>query len=240
MRGISPRFGLLIFILLVSGHLAAQKGLSSSTDQQLLAHRYKKSIGVQSGIINGRDYLGYEPVGDEHPYFEEDEWATGSVVYDNIVYDSVELRYDLEKDVLVYEHDFNGQMVQLVSDKVNSFRLRGHTFEFLNFKKGDFTFEGFYDLIYSGRSKAYVKRTKSFQKRYSSTTYDPNFTEKNNYYIFLKSDAYRIGTMSDLVKALGLYGTEARKLVRKQHLNFKRNPDQVIGIMLGYYDQQTR
>src|SRR5688572_28813982 len=78
---------------------------------------YTTAIQHQSRLYNGSDYVIYIPRDEEHPYFEVDDWAYGSVEYWNELYENIPLMYDINVDQVITEHN-RGNPIKLLPEKV--------------------------------------------------------------------------------------------------------------------------
>ena len=201
---------------------------------------YEKSIGVQSGLVNGGDYKGYESRAGEHPYFLKEDWATGSIFYDGSLFEDVALLYDLEKDKVIFEHPLYDVKIDLIGEKVKYFSLHDHMFVHLETSSQDIKFTGYYDRLYDGPTKAYVKRSKNFQQPIHSGVMINVFEEKNSYYVVTQGIAHRVKSMHDLLASFGASEKEVKQFAKKNKLRFKSDPDNTIVKLSTYFDSLTR
>ncbi len=87
---------------------------------------YSRNKRVQSHLFNGSEYIEYNSIAGEHPYYEAD-WSDGIVFYDGEQYEHTPVLFDLSLDKLITENS-NGRPLQLISEKIKYFILNGHTF----------------------------------------------------------------------------------------------------------------
>src|SRR5687768_18541522 len=64
---------------------------------------YYQFTDKRSRLYNGKEYIGYLPM-EGHPFFSDADLHRGSVVYDGLPFDSVNMQYDLVKDELIIQH----------------------------------------------------------------------------------------------------------------------------------------
>ena len=63
---------------------------------------YHRNIGDQAAKFNGSQYQGYTvSFNDGHPYFKANVLALGSIVYDGVQFDSVNIMYDEVADCVI-------------------------------------------------------------------------------------------------------------------------------------------
>lgn len=196
---------------------------------------YTRNMRAQSHLFNGSEYLEYNSISGEHPYYEAD-WSDGIVFYDGEPYERTPLLFDLSIDKLITENS-NGRPLQLISEKIKYFILNGHTFVYLPENKIK---EGFYDLLYNGQIKVYARRKKSLQKKTSGSALEMKFEETVRYYILKKENYILIKRKKDVFSALADHKIELKKFVNENHLWFKRNPEVVLTRMAQFYDQISK
>src|SRR5687768_12338259 len=92
-------------LCLVSASYAQQQPDTTflSESKKRVISFYNASIHDQSRLYNGSDYILYVPQKEEHPYFMQDDWANGSVVYEHQLYENVALLYDVHQDQVITE-----------------------------------------------------------------------------------------------------------------------------------------
>src|SRR5882762_9573262 len=148
---------------------------------------YTRSLGVGSHLLNGVQYkehnANFDDVG--HPYFESDDWVEGSVNYDGELYEDVAILYDLVSEKVVIEHPYAGIKLELISEKIDYFSLPGHRFVRLDADtmKNSSIRTGFYDVLYDGRVKFYVKRHKEKKEEIAQGEIQVEFIEIDRLYI---------------------------------------------------------
>lgn len=193
---------------------------------------YTKNMGAQSHLYNGSEYIEYNSIAGEHPYYEAG-WSDGVVFYDGEQYEHTPLLFDLSSDKVITENS-NGRPLQLISGKIKYFILNGHTFVFLPEATVK---EGFYDLLYNGEIKVYARRKKTLQKNISGTELEIKFKETVRYYIRKKENYILIRNKRDAFSALLDQKSELKRFARENHLRFKPNLELALTRMAQFYDQ---
>lgn len=233
-------FQLLFCFLFLSAMANAQQGLrdtafvneSISFAREAHATKTKK----QSPLYNGSQYAVYNPVEEEHPYFLNDDWIDGSIVYSGEHFDNIPLMYDLSSDKIVAEH-FAGAAVELVTAKVSAFSIAGHNFK--KYKKSDDTrqtiTEGFYEVLYEGKVIILKRHIKIYTEILKMTEIYREFDEKTHYYVVKNNAFYPIGSRGALIKILSDKKRELRRFSRENDLGFRKD-DTVFKKLAAYYD----
>src|SRR5688572_26479276 len=95
---------LLVFNVLTCYLFAQQAASDSSLISDAAAYvrkMYDHKRNNELPIYNGLRHQLYSASLEGIPYFESLDWFTGSVVYDDVLYDSIILRYDQVKDEVI-------------------------------------------------------------------------------------------------------------------------------------------
>lgn len=201
---------------------------------------YYQYTDKQSRLYNGVEFLGYSPRIEGHAYFLNDEWQTGSLIYDGMEYRDVPLLYDIFKDNLVVRHFNNYFRIGLVREKVKEFSLLNHHFiriEIDSLSNAPIT-TGFYDVLYSGRITAIAKRVKIVSE---TITYqlEQKFVQEDQYYIYMDGKYHPIKNSKDLLKVFKERNRDVRQYLSKNRIRYKRGPEIAITKAVAYYDSST-
>ena len=235
---------LLILLLSFYSALYAQGDNSSAftnlaDTENFLKNLYNSRLSHELPLNNGKFHYAYSRAIEGSPYFKYDDWQSGSVVYDAILYENVMMKYDLVKDVLVIRtREAGGLYISLFSPRVESFSFSGYTFIYLGQDAANPGMPaGFYLQLVKGKVTAVSKATKIITEEIVSMSVKREFEEKNSYYI-LKNNQY-----SPVYKKSGLFGIlrehrkEIQDLLSKQRLKFKKDPQATIITAVNVYNQ---
>jgi hypothetical protein len=173
-----------------------------------------------------------------HPYFIDNTWKSGSLLYKGMRYETGMLKYDTFKDCLVYLHTLGNTSypVQLNRNFIREFEIDNHQFTYLNDfgKSSDEKLkEGYYEKIYDGNTKLYVRRQKleNLHESISDLEY------KEWAYLFIKKEGvyHRITGKSSLLRVLNDRRKEIRSFIRNNNLvSCTKNYDSVSRILQHY------
>ncbi len=201
---------------------------------------YDKEIGSNSMVNTGSSY--YDPhIGIKgHQYFRNDYWEQGSLVYNAHAYDSIFLKYDIYRDLLLIEH-FNSDgflaPIQLYSPKVGSFELVGYSFIWLEKDTISNIKTGFYNQIYKrGDMEVLVKRKKIIARINDIGTIGEEFLERDRYYIKKDSLLHQVKKKSSIIKVFSDQKKEIKSFIRKNNYRFKHDADSQLVEIVKYYD----
>ena len=231
---------ILTFTLQVSGQSIQEDSILFQTALSHTLAVYYDQLGDQSRLYNGSLYQGFDYVFREgSPYFLSNKATRiGSVEYDSMLFINVPLIYeDLRQKLVAVDQGFR---LQLINDRVNSFTIDGHHFlrvfpapQFRGLQEN-----GFYEVIYSGRSSV-LKRTKKNMQEVLSTTEGSVWyvIESTSYYIFIGGSWISIKSRKDLLNILDSRRKEIQRFIKKNKLNYKKDRDNTLAQVAGYYDQ---
>lgn len=129
-------------------------------------------FGSSTTLVNGRLYNPTNPLALGSPYFFED-WVTGDIYMNGVVYAGQTIKYDLYQDLLVLKKILaNGTNAQttLASNKVDSFSLNQHLFVSKQMVYGATAEAGYLEKIKTSQLKFYHNRTKLLSETISETS----------------------------------------------------------------------
>ena len=210
---------------------------SARTNQVKL---YNDLIQGQTRLNNGSEYRDYLSHNEEHPYFGVDDWAYGTIIYDEETYQNVPMFYDLSRDKVISEHSLNGAKLELISEKISLFTLGPHTFVRLAADEAKTITSGFHELLYDGKTKVYVRREKSLQQKVESNDIIFNFDEKNRIYIKKDGVYYPVKTKNSVLEVFNDRKQEIRAFMKKNGRINKNDRENAIAKVAAFYDSETK
>ena len=238
----------ILFIFSISTQHTTAQPLSHKPDTSFITiakktakELYFSSIIPESSLNNGGDYAEYDQRDEEHPYFLTDDWATGSVFYDNDYYYDVPLMYDISQQKVISEHYSSASKIALVNKKIRRFTLLDHTFIWI--EKGPGTHatmpSGFYDALYDGKTKVVARRQKQLQEQIVSGKLEAEFEENNRYFIYKDNHYFPVKSKGSVIAVLGDQKASIRQFIRKHKLSFHSNREDAMKRIAGFYDSLT-
>src|SRR4051812_7762037 len=157
-------------------------------------------------IYYGKDYINQNNSVEGFPYFQADGFNKGSIGYAGQVYSGIPLMYDIVAEKLVTRPPEKTMSIQLLYEKIDFFKIYGHTFVKIPFDslveaKPQF---GFYDQLFQEDTiQVLVKRTKSVQEYGSNQKLVKKFQQRNAFFIRSGKTLFRIKSASAGYKAFG-------------------------------------
>lgn len=235
---------IFVIVLLLYTRLSAQ-GLQPDSSSSLPAIKnivdfYNKSLSEQLHLYNGKEYKDYPYQFNEgHPYFLSNNWSKGTLNYNGELYEEVPMLYDVVKDELVILHFDNRSKICLIKEKISAFSLLAHSFVNIQPKKinSSTITEGFYDLLYPGKTSLFAKRTKNIQTFYRQSVSEIKIFKKDHYYLLKKNIYYPVSGRRSFLHQLTDKRKEIQQYIKKNRLSFKNDVENAMVKILAYYDQ---
>jgi hypothetical protein len=246
MRLPSTRF--LTFLListLTTVRMAAQSSLKDSSisdsARAIALRQYHTYVAPEPGLYRGIQYVDYDfTVQKGQPFLGPNATRDGSVWYNGIRYDQVNMQFDLVKEQLVIYDPFNAFKISLYMDMVDSFALDGQVY----FRIRD-------SLAPSPIRSWYWERI--FQGRLVVLKQERKFLHEN---IMISSDNVRLyidGTLTYYIKKDGVYHpintrrelfdllkdrrrSEIKRVMRKSNFRWSTDKEQLLKLVAAWYD----
>lgn len=208
---------------------------------------FNEVVGGNTHLYNGPEHRGYMRPAEGHPYYLTEDIQIGSLQYDGILYKNVPLMYDITKDNLItfqYAADSSIQYrsifkIDLLRNRTGSFSLSGHNFIKVEVDGNSGKMKsGFYELLYNGRLKVLVRRSKVYKEDIKSEL-KRSYDSSSTYYI-LKEGVYQI--IKNKNSILNIFKDKRRDLsayISKNKLKYPKKKETFITSVTQYYDQLT-
>ncbi len=198
---------------------------------------YQNGIGDQAAKYNGSQYQGYTvSFSDGHPYFKANELANGSIIYDGVEFENVNLLYDEVEDCVVLQDSTH--RIKLVNERLSAFNVQGCNFERLIKKENaPIHSTGFYEVLTKGNLSLYKKETKKMIDKFSNANELAVLFEIHYYYYVKKGDSFfEISKKKDLFKILSDKEKEINQFISDEHLNYRKEKDKTLTKVIDYYN----
>lgn len=201
---------------------------------------YYNQLGDQSPIYNGSLYRTYDlNFREGSPYFLGDKATPGgSVVYDSMLFTNIRLIYEDLRQILVVEDE--GFKLQLVNERVSAFTIDGH--HFVRIYPGSMYSglpdSGYFELRYPGVTSVLKWTKKKLREDLSvSQGLSRYVDETDSYYIYVGKRWIYIKSKKDFLQILSDHRKEVQRFMKKNNLNYRKDRDNTIVQVAGYYDQ---
>jgi hypothetical protein len=199
--------------------------------------KFHQFRGDQSDLYNGIQFIGYPKIVNGFPFFNSDNWETGTVLYDSILYSNINLKYELVKDQVVVRHPGDMNMILLFSPRIKSFTLGDKYFVYINQDDRNMLHTGFYQLLYKGPISVFAKRVKIISETITDMHLDQRFTETDRYYIEKEGVYYNVHNAKTILSLVKDHKKEIQQFLRRNKLKYKKDPELTLVKAAEFYHQ---
>jgi hypothetical protein len=193
-------------------------------------------MGAESLRFNGAAYTNYWHGVNGHPFFDSENFKSGTVQYAAVQYQGILLLYDIAKDMLVSTKNGSQEQLALPGDKIRGFSIGLHQFARLDADNNPSIKTGFYEILYKGSINVYVKHQKELKQSFKTEDRTPTFTQYESYFIEKNGRFHTVSAASDIVSLLTEHQQEIRKKLRERDINFKKHPENCLIQIATFYD----
>jgi hypothetical protein len=196
---------------------------------------YTTSIQGQTSLYSGSQYR--EPNrsnNDQHPFFDADDWVTGTVTYDGQFYEGVPLLYDITSDQVVTENYYNADQISLAREKLDAFTIGRHSFEKLS--HNTLPRPGFYQVLYDGESKVIARRQKIIREKITGQTIEIEFDPRYRYFIFKNGAYFPVKSKASVLQVLQDEKPALKQFISKNKIRFKHMREAALHRVAAHYD----
>ena len=217
-----------IFILaigcLLCGSLKAQ--------HQQLFDEYCREAGDQAELFVGKVETGYPSmIYTNHPYWSSQDYCTGEVVYQGMLYKNVSLRYDAYLKQLVVNTPIKRSNVYVPMDRVERFKLEGTEYARRN---GEFV-----AILFSSPRMELVEQVNIILKEEfmenSKVMYD--FQRDVKYYVLRGGQMHEVDKLKTVLKLFPGREKMLKRFAKEQALDFKMHRQFSLISMIRYADE---
>ena len=201
---------------------------------------YYESLGEQSPLFNGREYVDYSAtIHQGHPFLNTTEFAKATIHFDGLVYNDAMIRFDIIKEKVVLLHFNKAFRIDLPVEKITEFIVDNQHFIRLYPDSAGVISEGFYEKLYEGKTALYVRRKK--QIRVDRTGNDIiNVVDEYNIFYVLKEGAYHeIRSMRTLLNTLSSKREGIRQQLKRNGIKYRKNAEKAVLTAVQYYDRSS-
>lgn len=234
-------FAFGILILLCSQYASAQRIADTTLDRStatIIDNYYSKSLGEQSPLYNGKEYIDYTfNLQEGHPFFGGPVFVKGDIYFDGLIFHNTPILYDLIKDLVIVPDFQNVYKIILPTDKIEYFTLNDHIFIRLVNSQLNKVSSGFYEQLYKGKIGLFAKRKKEIIEQLSFQRIDRSIIIMNSYYIMKDGIYYYFKNKRGLLSILKDKKKEIKQYLNKNRIAYKVNPEKAMLGIVEYYNQ---
>jgi hypothetical protein len=237
-------------VLLFCGSMAYAQPLSIAdstltVSTTALADYYHQSIGQSSGLYSGIEFKPHAPNITGIPNYLNNDWNSGTVIYNHVVYRNVLLKYDLVDNQLVAL--LYNQVIPYIlnQNSVQYFTVGSHHFVYAaadsvqHARESSFV-PGFYEQVYNSKSEVLIRYEKTVETQTSSSSIESYYSDKTRLYLKNQGIYYEVSGNSAVAKVLKDQKKPVQQYLKSNHLKVnKSSPDALVKVAT-YYDSLTR
>jgi hypothetical protein len=236
-----PVFCLLPFFFLEFNHATAQNQREDSIFYQLAFNHtitvYYDQLGDQSRIFNGTKYPDFEYKFQKgSPFFLSEIPLPGSVVYDSVYYPDLSVLFDDYRQYLVVVEQYF--KLKLISEKVSSFQIGDHHFDrFSESSHNGLPYPGYYEVLYSGRSRVLKYIVKKYREELSIPEGVTRILDEQAYYFIKHGEIFEsVNSKRELLNFMNDHRKDVQKFIRKKGLSYHQDLENILIQAAPYYD----
>jgi hypothetical protein len=227
----------VLFLLLLFFHfknLQAQHAPDSSFTEAVAV--YDKTVSINKHLYNGSEYTDFDHRIKGDPFYKSLVFATGTIVYDGILYNDVQLFYDIWNDAVVIKN-YNGLPLLLVKEKISAFSLAGDSFVRISEDSmGTATQSGFYEVLYNGNTKLFARHKKTVVDRLNLQYTESVFEQTDSYYILKDDVLYQANDKRSALNIMKDKKNELAKFIHQNKVKFKKDKRNAFIKTVAFYD----
>jgi len=178
----------------------------------------------------------YYPRGtrDNHPFFLDNYWKSGSVEYEGEKYSISMMKYDVQNDgvVMLKMTENLGYPIQLDKKAIPVFLIEGHRFVYM----GNFKNPGYYEELCTSRTKVWAKWTVWEKIDANSNLKIPLFVSELLFIIIKNNNYYEVKSLNELYKVFSDRKRDLKKFTKENKLSFRNDKPGTIKILTEEYD----
>ncbi len=240
------RIHIFVVILVLHGtcinaQMSVDDSLFYKTSINNAVQIFHQNIGKQAGFYNGKQYAGYPfSFKEGHPYFLTEDYSTGSLVYDNILYPDLQLLYDELSDIVIFQN--KDRRIALINERIAAFSILNNYFIRIVVADSDHASPfntGFYNVLYDGKTQVLKKEVKKMLDEAKSTIEGVfhYILIKNLYYIKKEGRFYSIKNKKALYSLFADRKKEIQHFIKSNHLSFRKGKETLLIKVSAWYDQ---
>lgn len=184
---------------------------------------YENHAGLYvAHILTGKNYRLRYPGAKNSQFFKSKHPENGMLVYDGVIFENIEIQYDLfsQKIVILLDSKNYAKYVSIDSERVSAFSIKGHDFKHI--KQDSIMKDGFYQVAFEGQSSGlFIKRRKDKSELFNDGKHTIEFTPVTRYFVKNPHGTFRISSKKSFLKA---YGTPKNliEIIKKNKLKFSK------------------
>jgi hypothetical protein len=194
----------------------------------------------ENEIANGEQWM-YQKKYEGHPFWKDDIWYNGYIIFKGERFDDVSMRYDVHTENIVILKKLANETRAYTLNKnyLESFALydtkSNNTVVFQYGHLTDSINKEIYFNAYNGVHGYYIIYRKAVNNRVSER-YTGEFIEAPKLLAHIDGQLIEFKTQADLLKLFGSRKTEIKKFIRQNRIKYKKQSPEVLIPVFQHYD----
>jgi hypothetical protein len=185
-------------------------------------------------LYNGREWKDIHNLVRGHQFLFSDSVLSGTVFIKNTKFEDILLKYDIYNDEIITPL-FSGGFLQLNREMVDSFYLCFNRRDYRFSRLPDMLANGYFNLLYEGKSILAVKYSKFIKKRAVDDTFD-KFLEERSTCLLSHGKLYEIRGRRSLIKVFPHDREMIRNYLKNNSIQLTKNEIESFIPVLRYID----
>ncbi|MBN1180739.1 MAG: hypothetical protein JXB49_00530 [Bacteroidales bacterium] len=195
--------------------------------------------GFSRSYLHGELYLPINSLG-YHPFFIDDKWTEGDIVYQNKKYQVEGLKYDILKDCIVLFHTYQNKVIPIKLNPIftREFDIYSKHFRYLD-KDNDFFYKpGYYQVLYDGNTKFYTKWEKVLKISDENRKMEARIIKTS--YIYIGEKYCKVKGKRVILKLMGDQRKEMKSFMKMNDIYYNFDMEKSIYSILEHYDNISK
>jgi hypothetical protein len=209
-------------------------GKCQESIEKSILNKYSEVYEDPSGYLNGRRNTFIYPAARGNPWFMMAGQVNSILETKKGTYQDLLLGYDILNDELILTFGDTSGMESIMINKniIYSFSLFG--VRFINLDAGILPESGFYEEVYNGNVKFYIKHKKTLIRISGPVQYEYRY--KTLKYLVRDNKYYLVNNNLELLKALGDKKSEVKSFLREHQILFRSASNSELISVLKHYE----
>ena len=219
---------------------------SSLYSQKIIEDFFDNTIGKENlPLNNGAFYFNTFKTINTHQYYNTNKYSIGNLVYENQFYNTVNLKYDSHKDLLVFKPYGESENfgIILIKDKISTFNLNKKKFVNLSLITKDSikNIKGYYEEnLCSKKFTFYIKHKKDRREFIKNQIIYTDFEIYNEFLILTDQKTYHtIKSKKDITNLFPAYKQEINTFYNENSKLAKDNKTEFYEKIFRFIDNLT-
>lgn len=228
------------FFLLVA--LAFTQSLLSQSGSDLYSAATQPRVSVTAGdpLYYGRQYVGYPFATKGIPFYGSDDWYNGNIVYRDIAYSGILLKYDLVKDEVLALHPNGFTPVVLFSPRIQTFSLGDNQFVYLTEAETAPYKAGIYEVLARGPISLYARRTMLLNERIVSNALEREIVRDYSFFVQKDGKFFPVKNEKAILQLVGEKRKESKAMLKAAGIRYRKTPEEALRRIVNFYNQFSR